>query len=68
MSVLSKGFDEAPPAILKALKRLTWAGEHAVSNQLATFVPFNELLSIGYFEDTEIGVSRLNLHKDMTDS
>ncbi|KAI9743396.1 MAG: hypothetical protein M1818_003243 [Claussenomyces sp. TS43310] len=55
VSVLSKGFDEAPPVIIKALKRLTWAGNQAVSDNLESFHPFNELLSIGYFEDTSIG-------------
>jgi hypothetical protein len=54
---LSKGFDEAPAVILKALKRLTWAGEQAVTENFEPFHQFNELLSIGYFEDTAIGVS-----------
>jgi 2OG-Fe(II) oxygenase superfamily len=55
VSVLSKGFDEAPSAIIKALKRLTWAGEQTVTEDLEPFHAFNELLSIGYFEDTAIG-------------
>lgn len=54
--MLSKGFDEAPAAIIKALKRLTWAGQQAVTDNFDPFQPFNELLSIGYFEGTAIGV------------
>jgi hypothetical protein len=56
VSVLSKGFDEAPEVIIKALKRLTWAGQQTVTEKLEPFQPFNELLSLGYFEDTSIGV------------
>jgi hypothetical protein len=55
--VLSKGFDEAPPVIIKALKRLTWAGKQTLAETVEPFHPFNELLSIGYFEETSIGVS-----------
>jgi hypothetical protein len=54
---LSKGFDEAPPVIIKSLKRLTWAGEQTLAETVELFHPFNELLSIGYFEETSIGVS-----------
>ncbi|KAL3418928.1 hypothetical protein PVAG01_09149 [Phlyctema vagabunda] len=54
VSVLSKGFDAAPPVILKALQRLTWAGQQALGENMEKFHPFNELLSIGYFEDTKI--------------
>jgi hypothetical protein len=45
--------------IIKALKRLTWAGEQTVGGTVESFLPFNELLSIGYFEDSAIGVSKL---------
>ncbi|RFU26389.1 hypothetical protein B7463_g9945, partial [Scytalidium lignicola] len=55
VSVLSRGFNEAPTVIIKALKRLTWAGEQAVTENFDSFHPFNELLSIGYFEGTAIG-------------
>ena len=54
---VSKGFDEAPTVILKAIKRLTWAGQHAVTGEFESFQPFNECLSIGYFENTKIGAS-----------
>lgn len=68
----SRGFDEAPPPILKALHRLTWAGKTAIhalntlvqEKELATadgsmppqFIPFNELLSLGYFSSSVINV------------
>jgi hypothetical protein len=57
--VVSKGFDEAPPVIIKALKRLTWAGKQTLAETMEPYHPFNELLSIGYFEETSIGVSGL---------
>ncbi|RYP75102.1 hypothetical protein DL771_002563 [Monosporascus sp. 5C6A] len=66
----SKGFDEAPDAILKGLHRLTWAGKTAIDaagkvageegvavskgSAPAEFMPFNELLSLGYFETSVI--------------
>ncbi|KAG9228506.1 hypothetical protein BJ875DRAFT_477330 [Amylocarpus encephaloides] len=61
---MSKGFNQSPPVILKALHRLTWASKHALEddghaqsalNAQAAFVPFNELLTLGYFEDSDIG-------------
>lgn len=51
----SRGFSEAPTVIIKALKRLTWAGEQALADTVEPFHPFNELLSIGYFEGCSIG-------------
>ena len=55
----SKSFADAPSVIIKTVKRLTWAAELALSSsKFEKFVPFNELLSIGYFENTHIGVSR----------
>lgn len=51
----TRGFNEAPPVIIKALKRLTWAGEQTLTDANEPFHPFNELLSIGYFEDCHIG-------------
>ncbi|ROT34664.1 hypothetical protein SODALDRAFT_285960 [Sodiomyces alkalinus F11] len=59
VNVLSKSFEEAPDAILKALMRLRWAGRESVrctTQSLATdFVEFNELLSLGYMEGDRIG-------------
>ena len=55
VSVDSKGFDQAPDEILRALGRLTWATEMAVGTQ-DTFLPPNEMLTLGYFEDMKIGV------------
>ncbi|RDL41607.1 uncharacterized protein BP5553_01586 [Venustampulla echinocandica] len=53
---ISKGFDQTPIVLIKALKRLTWAGELALTSAAHEgFVPFNELLSIGYFEKSTIG-------------
>lgn len=58
VSQLSKPFVEAPEVIVKALKKMTWAGEAGQSltkgGELG-FQHFNELLSIGYYEDTKIG-------------
>ncbi|OAF58525.1 hypothetical protein VC83_04909 [Pseudogymnoascus destructans] len=51
----SRGFSEAPTVIIKALKRLTWAGEQTLTDVGEPFHPFNELLSIGYFQDCSIG-------------
>lgn len=51
----TRGFNEAPAVIMKALKRLTWAGEQTLMDVGEPFQPFNELLSIGYFEDSHIG-------------
>ncbi|KUJ09311.1 uncharacterized protein LY89DRAFT_598097 [Mollisia scopiformis] len=48
------GFSEAAPVILKALKRLTWAGEHALGEEMQEFREFNELLLLGYYEDGQI--------------
>lgn len=67
----SKGFSEAPDAILQAVQRLKWAGRAAVS-MAAEFidsigldgadihdanVDFNECLSLGYMQDDRISVS-----------
>ncbi|KAF8858768.1 hypothetical protein BDZ45DRAFT_590705 [Acephala macrosclerotiorum] len=48
------GFDEAPVAIIKALKRLTWAGKYAVTGNMQQFQAFNELLLLGYLEKGHI--------------
>lgn len=43
VSVQSKGFAEAPAAILKALKRLDWAKNVAVSSATANFPADHEI-------------------------
>lgn len=55
VSVDSKGFDEAPPEIMRALGRLTWATEQAVTAAGDEFFPPNELLALAYFEEMSIG-------------
>ncbi|KAJ5765376.1 hypothetical protein N7520_004935 [Penicillium odoratum] len=55
VSVASKGFSEAPDAILRSLGRLTWATEKAVTAAGGVFQPPNELLTLGYFEGMKIG-------------
>ncbi|KAH8660819.1 hypothetical protein BGZ60DRAFT_492180 [Tricladium varicosporioides] len=56
----STPFRETPPILLKALKRLTWAGKNAIPLVgQDPFVEFNELLSVGYFEKGE-----MNYHDD----
>lgn len=57
VSVDSKGFDEAPEAMLRTLGRLSWATEKAVMSCGGTYLPPNELLTLGYFEEMKIGVS-----------
>ena len=53
------GFGEAPAGVIDALQRLTWAGRKAVQD--GTFINFNELLAVGYFEKGSMGVSSLVL-------
>lgn len=55
VDVNSKPFCEAPQPIISALHRLSWAGQTTVTD--GTFKPFNELLTLGYFEEQKIGVS-----------
>ena len=55
MAIDSRPFSEAPPAIIDALNRVTWAGRDAVKD--GSFKAFNELLSLGYMEKQAIGVS-----------
>lgn len=71
VDVQSKGFDEAPDAILQAVHRLKWAGRTAVpmaASYIAALgkdggaihdanVEFNECLSLGYMKDDRIKVS-----------
>ena len=54
VAVDSKPFKGAPQVIMDSLNRLTWAGKHTVGE--ATYLPFNELLALGYFEEQAIGV------------
>ena len=56
-AVSAKAFAEAPSLILKALHRLTWAGQQCTSQQ--EFRKFNELLAVGYMQDQKMGVSRV---------
>ncbi|CAG8185575.1 unnamed protein product [Penicillium salamii] len=55
VSVDSKGFDEAPETMLQALGRLSWATEKAVMSSGGSYLPPNELLTLGYFEEMKIG-------------
>lgn len=55
VAVDSKPFKGAPKVIMDGLNRLTWAGNHTVGAE--SFLPFNELLALGYFEEQAIGVS-----------
>ncbi|OQD65990.1 hypothetical protein PENPOL_c005G09227 [Penicillium polonicum] len=55
VSVDSKGFDEAPNDMLQALGRLSWATEKAVICSGDEYLPPNELLTLGYFEEMKIG-------------
>lgn len=73
VDVQSKGFDEAPDPILKAVHRLKWAGTTAVPGAAEFItslgcdggehqdanVEFNECLSLGYMEADRIKVSTL---------
>jgi hypothetical protein len=59
VSVDSKGFDEAPEVMLRALGRLSWATENAVISAGDKYLPPNELLTLGYFEDMKIGVGHI---------
>lgn len=60
VSVDSKGFDEAPDDILRALGRLSWATEKAVTSAGGVYQAPNELLILGYFAEMSVGVSKLN--------
>jgi hypothetical protein len=54
---ISKTFADAPEIILKALKRMTWAGQQTLGAQNAPFRDFNEVLALGYIEHCDISVS-----------
>ncbi|KAF6226736.1 hypothetical protein HO173_012339 [Letharia columbiana] len=53
VAVDSRGFSEAPPAIMDAVNHLTWAGKDAIKD--GSYRPFNELLCLGYMEKQSIG-------------
>ncbi|KAI9804405.1 MAG: hypothetical protein M1825_001304 [Sarcosagium campestre] len=53
VDVDSKGFDEAPRPIIRALRRMTWAGQESILD--GSFQKFNELLAVGYFEEQKMG-------------
>ncbi|KAE8454543.1 hypothetical protein EG329_000166 [Mollisiaceae sp. DMI_Dod_QoI] len=55
----TSGFNEAPLAIIRALKRLTYAGKYTVEGSKEDFDEFNELLLIGYNEK-----SHMDYHDD----
>ncbi|OXV11533.1 hypothetical protein Egran_00707, partial [Elaphomyces granulatus] len=55
VAVDSKGFDEAPPVIMNALSRLTWATRQVVASAEGAALLPNELLLLGYFEEMAIG-------------
>lgn len=56
VSVDSKGFDQAPDDMLRALGRLSWATKQAVTSAGDEYSAPNELLTLGYFEEMKIGV------------
>ncbi|ESZ95165.1 hypothetical protein SBOR_4465 [Sclerotinia borealis F-4128] len=47
-------FKDADPVILKALGRLTWAGQESVGAEFEEFHEFNEILTLSYFEKMKI--------------
>ncbi|QSZ36984.1 hypothetical protein DSL72_009076 [Monilinia vaccinii-corymbosi] len=52
----ANSFEDAPMPIMKAMQRMTWAGQQAFSGRDdAIFTPFNEVLCLGYFENMQIG-------------
>ena len=54
VDVNSKGFKDAPPEILEAVRRCTWAGERTIQD--GPFGGFNECLVVGYFTDGQMHV------------
>ena len=50
----SQAFKDAPAVIMNGLSRMIWAGRKAVTD--GSFIQFNELLGLGYFEKQKIGV------------
>lgn len=51
----SNSFRDAPPVIIKALRRLTWAKNYVAGTEKNE--KFNELLALAYLEGQKIGVS-----------
>lgn len=56
VAVDSKSFSDAPPEIMHALSRLTWAIQQAVGPE--ALLP-NEMLVVGYLEKMAMGVRRV---------
>ena len=68
---LSTSFQDAPPQIKEAMRRLTWAGKRAIGEN--EDLTLNECLAVGYFQGGHMGVSlhmgtALNIVSDLTDS
>lgn len=60
MAQESTAFKDAPDVIIMALKMLTAAGQEGVAlvgDEFGSFREFNEMLSVGYFEKSHMGVS-----------
>jgi hypothetical protein len=53
----TKAFRDSPPALMTTIHRLNWAARQAVEN----FEAFNEILSVGYFEQGKMGVSTASI-------
>ena len=51
----SQKFADAPPAVLRALNRMSWAAKKTMAD--GSFEKFNELLAVGYFAEGKMGVS-----------
>ncbi|KAH7390120.1 hypothetical protein BKA64DRAFT_747262 [Cadophora sp. MPI-SDFR-AT-0126] len=51
----SQSFSTAPEAILRVLKRCTWASEQAVKDNGGLYEVPNELLALGYTQSGEMG-------------
>ncbi|PVH86365.1 hypothetical protein DL98DRAFT_650378 [Cadophora sp. DSE1049] len=51
----SQSFSTAPEAILRVLKRCTWASEQAVNQHGGLYEVPNELLALGYTQSGEMG-------------
>lgn len=49
----STSFSDAPGVFTEAIRRMTWAAKHVVGDGLQEF---NELLAVGYFQGSKMGV------------
>lgn len=60
MAQESRPFKDAPPVIISAITQLSSAGKKSVAlggEAFGSFNEFNEMLSVGYFEGSHMGVS-----------